>query len=266
MGFKKRENTSWQKVSGWYNKLVSDKGHYYHQHIVTPGVLKLLDLKPDSALLDLACGQGVLERHIPAPINYQGIDISRNLIESAQKMTKNSNHRFAVGDVTKTLPINKKDFTHACIILAMQNIEKAELVLSNLKNYLQPKSILVIVLNHPCFRIPRQSSWGIDEGNKLQYRRINRYLSSLKIPINMHPGEGSSPVTWSFHNPFSYYSKILHDNKFKIDLIEEWASDKESAGRAARMENRGRAEFPLFLAIKAVYRYGEISSGLLPGF
>lgn len=246
-------NTSWQNVSGWYNKLVDTRGHYFHQHTVLPGILKLLNLQKNSSLLDLACGQGVLERQIPSNVIYQGVDISRNLIESAKKQTKNPQHRFTVGDITQTLPVNKRDFSHAAIVLALQNIERADLVLANTKNYLKQGAILVIVLNHPCFRIPRQSSWGIDETNRLQYRRINRYMSGLKIPINTHPGEKNTSVTWSFHGPLSYYSRILHENKFYIDLLEEWVSDKESEGKAAKMENRGRMEFPLFLAIKATY-------------
>lgn len=245
------KNTSWQPVNKWYNKLVGVKGQYFHQHIIIPSTLKLLDLKQNSTLLDLACGQGVLARHIPKSVSYQGIDIAKGLIETAVKLNKNPLHKFAVGDVTKTLPINKYDFTHAVIILALQNIENPALVIKNLKNYLKNQGELVIILNHPCFRIPRQSSWEVDKESKLQYRRINRYLTPLKIPVNMHPGQSNSPLTWSFHQPISYYSKILRDNNFYIDLIEEWTSNKKSEGQAARMENRGRSEFPLFMAIKA---------------
>jgi len=36
-----------------------------------------------------------------------------------------------------------------------------------------------------------------------------------------------------------------------IEKIEEWASDKDSVGKAAKMENRARAEIPLFMAIQA---------------
>ncbi len=250
---KSRTNTSWQGVSGWYNKLVDDKGDYYHQHVVIPRVLKLLNLKADSSLLDLACGQGVLERHLLPKIIYQGVDIAGSLIRAAQARCKNPQHRFTVGDITKLLPINKKDFSHACLILSLQNIERADLVLANAKNYLKKGGRLVIVLNHPCFRIPRQSSWVIDETNKLQSRKINLYMTPLKIPITTHPGQTNSSLTWSFHQPIPYYSQILSGNSFLIEKIEELVSDKESSGRFAKMENRGRKEFPLFLAIKAVY-------------
>jgi hypothetical protein len=33
--------------------------------------------------------------------------------------------------------------------------------------------------------------------------------------------------------------------------MEEWCSDKKSEGAAARMEDRARKEFPLFLTILA---------------
>jgi hypothetical protein len=67
----------------------------------------------------------------------------------------------------------------------------------------------------------------------------------------MHPGQRNSSITWSFHNPLSFYANILKINNFAIEEIEEWSSDKISLGRTGRMENRARNEIPLFMAIKA---------------
>ncbi|MFA6361655.1 MAG: SAM-dependent methyltransferase, partial [Candidatus Shapirobacteria bacterium] len=58
------ENSSWQKVSKWYNQSVGDEGHYYHQHVIMPNLKRILNLKDNESLLDLACGQGVLERNM----------------------------------------------------------------------------------------------------------------------------------------------------------------------------------------------------------
>lgn len=244
-------DTSWQKVSGWYKNLVKEKGHYFHEHLVIPKSLSLLSLDSASSILDLGCGEGVLARNIPKNIYYQGVDIAASLIAYAKKNDHNPLHKYAVGNVTRPLPIAKKDFTHAVFILALQNISEPFLALKNAASYLKKGGKLLIVLNHPYFRIPRQTSWGIDEKNKTQYRRIDRYLTPLKIPINMHPGEKESPVTWSFHFPLSDYSKFLYDSGLVIEKIEEWTSDKISVGKAAKMENRSREEFPLFLAILA---------------
>ncbi len=243
-------DTSWHKVGNWYNKSVGDRGHYYHEHVVLPGVMKLLDMKAGDSVLDLACGQGVLANRLAKDAKYVGIDAAASLISFAKKQDHNPNHTFIVGDVTEPLSVSQT-FTKAAIVLAIQNIEKPALAIKNVATHLEKNGSLVIVLNHPAFRIPRQSSWETDEQNKLQYRRVNRYLSPLKIPITMHPGQNAGPVTWSFHEPISAYTKMLVENGFAITAMEEWTSDRESEGKAAKSENRARSEFPLFLAIRA---------------
>jgi ubiquinone/menaquinone biosynthesis C-methylase UbiE len=244
-------------VAPWYSRVTEQgQGHYYHQHVVIPGVLRLLDLnaysiKHKANLLDLACGNGVLANAIPKNVEYTGIDIAPSLIKEAQKLDHNPKHKYLVFDVTKPLPISEK-FDAATIILALQNIPDPLAVLKNVSEHLSTGSSLVIVLNHPAFRIPRQSSWEIDETRKIQYRRIDKYMSPMAIPINMNPSDRNSQKTVSYHFPISDYSKMLQEAGFTIDLIEEWTSDKESEGRFKKMENRSRAEFPLFLALKAV--------------
>jgi SAM-dependent methyltransferase len=243
-----KETTSWENVHRWYDDLVGPTGHYYHEHVVLPNSLKLLQLQENSSLLDLGCGQGILARKIPKQVGYTGLDISSKLIQAAKSYSK---HPFIVHDITKPFPIpSEQKFSHAACLLAIQNIEAPENVFRNVAPYLLPKSKLLLVMNHPSFRIPRQSNWGFDEAAKLQYRKINCYMSPQKIPIQMNPGK-SQEVTWSFHYPLSSYSDWLRKNGFYIEKIEEWCSDKQSTGKAARWENRARKEFPLFLAILA---------------
>ncbi len=245
-----KSDSSWESVEKWYGALVGKEGHYYHKNVILPRLIPLLNLKSDSTLLDLACGQGILARHIPKEIAYQGIDLSPSLIQEAKKGAQ-KNRLFSVGDICKPLPIKGALFSHATILLALQNVSHPEKALENAAKHLKPGGTLVMVLNHPCFRIPRQSHWGIDEEKKIQYRRLDRYLTPLKIPIQAHPSQrGKSPTTLSFHRSLSEYSRYLAEAGFAISLLEEWTSDKKSTGRAAKMENRARAEFPLFLAFK----------------
>lgn len=219
-----KNDTSWHKIGAWDNS-------YIENHIVGPRVLRLLNLKSNDSLLDLGSGTGWLGRKLPKGVRYLGLDLVNGQ------------------DVTKPLAITET-FSHATIILALQNMESPEGAIKNAAEHLKEHGKLVVVLNHPAFRIPRQSSWGIDEGSKIQYRRENIYMSALKIPITMHPGEQKSAMTWSFHLPISAYAKILTDNGFVIETLEEWTSDRTSAGKAGKMENRARAEFPLFLALR----------------
>jgi ubiquinone/menaquinone biosynthesis C-methylase UbiE len=83
--------TSWEKVGDWYNQTVGDKGSYYHQQVILPNLIRLLELKKNSKLLDLACGQGVLARAIFADVEYLGLDLAANLIDQARNWTKTPN-------------------------------------------------------------------------------------------------------------------------------------------------------------------------------
>jgi ubiquinone/menaquinone biosynthesis C-methylase UbiE len=245
--------TSWESVGKWYHGLVGEEGHYYHRHIIMPGVIKLLE--HPTRLLDLACGNGILTRYLSDQVSYLGIDSSTSLIKAAKKDDANPLHTYIIGDITKPLNVPYHDFSHATLILAAQNIEYPYHAFQKAQRHLLSQGKLVIVLNHPCFRIPRQSSWGVDTERKIHYRRIDRYLTSMKIPISAHPSQGQqSSQTLSFHHPLSAYSQWLYEAGFTIELMEEWTSDKTSTGKAAAMENRSRQEIPLFLAIRAVKR------------
>ena len=160
-------------------------------------------------------------------------------------------HQYKVQDITKPFNLNKT-FSHLICILAFQNLEFPAEMIKNASLHMTSKSTLLLVLNHPVFRIPRLTSWGIDPKSKTQFRRVDKYMSPIEIPILTNPGKGErSEETWSFHYPISAYSEMLFDNGFVIQKIEEWVSDKKSYGGAAQMENKSRAEFPMFMAILA---------------
>lgn len=252
MNKRQNRNTSWQKVSRWYNESLGQTGDYFHRKIVVPKVILMMNLKPGDSVLDLGCGQGILARYLSKNMDYYGIDLSAGLLSFARNHDKNEKHQYFRADIAKELNLRNRQFSHAAIVLALQNVNQPQMVIGNASKYLQTTGRLAIVINHPCFRIPRQSSWQIDERSKLQYRRINRYLSPLKIPINMQPSKGFKGImTWSFHFPLSQLSGWLQQSGFLIEKIEEWVSDKVSVGEARKMENLARQEFPMFLAVLA---------------
>lgn len=249
---KKKNDTSWENVHSWYKNSVGDKGQHYHQKVILPRLANCMAKHGVRSLLDLGCGSGVLERHLQKGIRYCGVDLSRSLVAEAKKRAKSKEHQFMTADITKPLTIEADEFDAASIVLALQNLEKPAEAFANAHQHLGAGGRLYLVINHPCFRIPRQSFWHLNPEKKSRARCIERYMSSMKIPIKAHPSQGEeSPVTWSFHHPLSSYFDWLQQKGFYIESLEEWCSDKQSQGKYAKGENRSRAEIPLFMFIVA---------------
>ncbi|MFH1709851.1 MAG: methyltransferase domain-containing protein [bacterium] len=249
-----RQDTSWDKVAGWYDKHVCEASDH-HRDVIIPETLKLLDPKAGEKILDVGCGQGALCRELARDgVQAVGIDASKKLIDLAKKRSgEKYNIHYRVADAGKLDGIQDGTFDAACSVLAVQNMDNLEAAAKEMSRVVKSGGRLLWVLNHPCFRIPRQSGWGFDEKRKLQYRRVDRYMTEIKIPIQMHPGAAPGVHTWTFHKPLSAYFYQLNSFGFVVTKLEEWVSQRKSKpGGKARAENMARAEIPLFLAILAV--------------
>lgn len=245
-----KQDTSWNKIGKWYTNIVGEKGHYYHRQVIIPNVKRLMNLKKGDTIIDLACGQGILSRYIPDDIDYLGIDSARYLIEEARKSDNNPKHHYGIADISQEMPF-KEDYNWVTIILALQNVKSPFKVIRNAAKLLKKNGRLLIVLNHPAFRIPKHSSWTVEP--TIQQRKIDSYMSPMQIPIDSSPyDKRDNKISWSFHYPISAFSEMLYDNGFLIEKLEEWVSDKKSTGAKAQVEDKARREFPLFLAILAV--------------
>lgn len=254
--------TAWSDVADWYDQLVGESGSDYHQHVVLPGVIKLLKPQPDQHVLDVACGQGVLTRLLALRgVRVTGLDASRPLIASARdyarKLPADQQKLldYQVLDASKEFAsfLTPASFDSAVCVLAIQNIHPIQPLCQSVCACLKPGGHFVIVMMHPHFRGPKETRWGWDETTGTQYRRVDRYLIPRKAPIITHPGKKDSTYTWSFHKPLEAYIKALRNAGLLIDLIEEWPSHRTSQpGPRQAAENLARKEIPLFMAIRAI--------------
>lgn len=246
--------TPWDRASLWYDTLVGQLGSEYQQAVVIPGTLRLLSVKKGEKVLDLACGQGVLSRALhQRGATVTSVDLSEQLIQIARRRSP-KDIRFLVADAARLAPLESGEFDAVACVLALQNMAAPELALKAAARALRTAGRLVAVVMHPAFRIPQQSRWGWDEQRQLLFRQVDRYLSPLKVPIDVRPFRApGSAQTWTYHRPLQDYVKAMADAGLLIDALEEWPSHKTSQpGPVAAAENRARQEFPLFLALRAI--------------
>ncbi|MBI5306461.1 class I SAM-dependent methyltransferase [Candidatus Wolfebacteria bacterium] len=247
-----QSKTSWGKVANWYDNLLKEEGTY-QKDLILPNSLRLLDIKKGETIFDLACGQGFFTREFfKKGARVIGADISKELIAIAEKNSPKG-IKFAVAPADNLNFLSAKSVDKITAIMALQNIEDVAGVFKECYRVLKPGGKLFMVMSHPAFRIPKESSWGYDEKDKIQYRRVNSYLSESKNKIQMHPGDRPWEHTISFHRPLQFYFKILNKNKFCVSRLEEWNSNKKSqSGPRAEAEDKSRKEIPLFIFMEAV--------------
>lgn len=244
-----KNKTSWGKVAKWYDNHLEDSDSY-HAKVISPNLLRIVDLKAEEALLELGCGQGYfIDKFGPFSDNLVGVDIGKELIKIAKE--KGIKADFFVGNAEDQEILKGKTFDVITIVLALQNMKNLGSVVKNVSRLLKENGRVVLVLNHPAFRIPQKSDWGFDSEKKVQYRRVDSYMSECEITIDMNPGsKNSKEFTKSYHRPMQVYSKAFSKEGFAISKIEEWISHKESQNGPRKVqEDIARKEIPMFMCL-----------------
>ncbi|MBI2013866.1 MAG: methyltransferase domain-containing protein [Candidatus Colwellbacteria bacterium] len=246
------KQTSWGKFASWYDDLLGGEDTY-QKAVILPNLMRAMGIAQRDVVLDLACGQGFFAQEFnKAGATVVGADISSELISLArEKSSKDIEFHVAPADNLKFL--KNQSIDKVAIILAIQNIENIAGMLKECARVLGPEGSIFIVMNHPAFRIPKKSSWGWDNENNIQYRRIDEYMTDSKVKMQMHPGERPKETTISFHRSLQVYFKAIRNAGFMVAELEEWISHKVSEpGPRSKAEDRARKEFPIFMMIKAI--------------
>ena len=267
---KNNSKTDWGDVANWYDGLIKDNDSYQTK-VILPNLVRILGGEKEiknKSILDLACGSGFFSNILSeAGANIVGVDLGNDLIKIAKDSSERQNLKnvkYFVGnaenftnisDIKNLIKEEKNRFDFVICILAIQNINKVDLVLKEIKKVLNKNGKVIFIINHPSFRIPKFSDWYFDEKKNTQNRTVAKYMSEIKSEIDMNPGERNvkkKNYTISFHRPLQYYTKLFANNGFVISKIEEWISHKESEKGSKRKteEDVARHEIPMFMCIE----------------
>lgn len=282
------QNTSWGGVADWYDDYLKNPDSY-QKAVILPNLLRILNPRHGETVLDIACGQGFFSEEISkSGTNIIGCDVSSELVSKAQSrfdQKKIKNAKFFVNSADDLKDVQTSSVDNAICILASQNIKELDKMFAECKRVLKrPKpqnkvalSIktgadirdlsdtkggrLILVLNHPAFRVPQSSDWHFDDQEKKQGRVVYQYMSEGMIKIDMNPSvqvnkygkNGDKKIyTISYHRPLQVFIKWLSKNGFAVTRLEEWISHKKSQeGPRAKAEDNARKEIPMFMCIEA---------------
>ena len=251
------KDRGWDPVAAWYDKLVGEAGSDYHQNVILPAALRILDPQPGASVIDICCGQGVLVKPLlEAKIaKFTGVDASPRLIESAKfRHAADPRVSLIVVDACEPGPWADGKYDAATCIMAVHDVPDMVGLFTNLAKSLKPAGRAVMVFMHPCFRIPRKTHWGWDADQKIQYRRLDSYATPLEIPITTHPGKGTGEQTYFHHRPLADLLTAMGKGGLAVTACEELYSHRRSqaTGPFSKAEHVAAGEFPMFIALKAV--------------
>jgi ubiquinone/menaquinone biosynthesis C-methylase UbiE len=248
-----KQSTSWGKVAKWYDELLDGEDTYQEQ-VIKPNLLRILNVQKDEEILDVGCGQGFFAREIAKlGAKVVGIDIGSELIKIAKEKsgTKETYLTLPAEDMKS---LQDKRFNAEICILALQNIKDLNKAVSEMSRVVKIGGRVILVLNHPTFRIPTASFWDFDEKQNVQFRRIDKYLSEITQEVDMTQGIADvkkKKFTYSYHRPLQLYFKTFAKNNFAVTRLEEWVSHKTSdKGSRKKAEDLARKEIPLFMCLE----------------
>jgi len=214
---------------------MGDEGNDFFNLLCWPVLASFLDPQPDSAILDIACGNGLTSRRLAAlGVNVTAFDFSANLIELAKQRSggyasRITYHVMDATDESQLLSLGERKFDSALSNMALFDMPEIEPLFKALSKLLKPDGIFAFSLMHPAFNNP-SSTHLAEEWDDGQIQ--TRYAVKVSRYINQFQSQGLAlrnqlkPQLY-FHRPLKDYLNVAFQNGFVLDGFDERAFPPE---------------------------------------
>ena len=225
---------AWDANAEHWDARMGDDGNDFFNLLCWPVLASFLDPQPDSAILDIACGNGLTSRRLAAlGAKVTAFDFSANLIKKA-KARPNSDSRISyhvmdATDESQLLSLGERKFDSALSNMALFDMPEIEPLFKALSKLLKPNGVFAFSLMHPAFNNPSVThlaeEW--DDG-QIQTRyavKVPRYINQFQsagLALRNQP----KPQLY-FHRPIKDYLNIAFQNGFILDGFDERAFPPE---------------------------------------
>ena len=151
----------WETNAKFWDEQMGNESNFFHCDLVRPYTEKLLELKEDDLVLDIACGNGNFSAYMANKnINVVAFDYSSTMIDLAIKRRTDVLDKvsFNVCDATNyeqlmTLKQNRP-FNKAVANMAIMDISDIKPLFKAVYDMLEVGGSFVFATHHPCFTYP----------------------------------------------------------------------------------------------------------------
>jgi 2-polyprenyl-3-methyl-5-hydroxy-6-metoxy-1,4-benzoquinol methylase len=221
----------WDRNAAFWNKSMGE-GNRFHRLLVAPMMESLLAVRRDQRILDLACGQGYFSmRLIELGATVVALDISRGMLELAEKRLKDFSHRirFAAVDVTDRAALadlaHSGPFDKVVANMALMDVPYLEPMAEVLPTLITPWASFVISVLHPCFNMNLGCRLGAEEEDRdgtitlERYVRVSRYITPYAVKYTGIIGQPAPH--YYFHRPLVELLRPFLSNGWVLDGLQE---------------------------------------------
>lgn len=236
------EHAPYDAIAAWYDGMV-ESGSLPHS-VALDAIDDLIgDRLEGWDLCGLACGQGVITRHLAQRgARVTGIDVSARLLEIARRVEVTYGDGITyVEDDARTLATQPDArFDGVVCNLALMDISDLTAVYGAVGRVLRPAGWFLISVTHPCFE-PPHAEWLTDESGRSR-RVVGGYFSEGFWRSTYR--EGVRGKVGAYHRTLSTYLNGLIDTGFAIEHLTE-----PTGTGPARDIRPGAGEVPWLLVV-----------------
>jgi 2-polyprenyl-3-methyl-5-hydroxy-6-metoxy-1,4-benzoquinol methylase len=249
----------WDLKAEFWDELHGEGGNLFHQRLVSPSVERLLALQHGEQVLDVACGSGVMARHLASlGAKVTAVDFSAALIERAKLRDQPAGEpiRYHVVDATDEaalIAFGAGIFDAVVCTMAMMDMPVIAPLFRAVRRLLTENGRFVFVTSHPAFNSnnPTFAAELSDKDGKLVTERHLKTMAYLNIPPVKGTGAPNEPA------PHYYYHRPLHEllapgfaAGLVLDALEEPAFDQDDAVQERPLSLLNYWQFPPVLAAR----------------
>jgi len=219
---------AWDANAEVWDSRMGDEGNDFFNILCWPILASFLDVQPDSAILDIACGNGLTSRRLAAlGARVTAFDFSANVIEKARTRPnpdlRITYHVTDATDEVQLLSLGEHKFDSALSNMALFDMPEIEPLFKALSKLLKPNSVFAFSLMHPAFNNPSVAlmaeEWDDGQIHTRYAVKVPRYMTQFQSSGNALRNQPKPQLY--FHRPIKDYLNLAFQNGFVLDGFDE---------------------------------------------
>lgn len=249
----------WNQNAAYWDEYMGPEGNTFHRHLVSPAAERLLGIRPDEEVLEVACGAGLFARRLgELGARVLATDFSEVFIERARIRCRDFADKIELRvldatDESSLRALGNNRFDAVVSNMALMDIADIRPLADSLPHLLKPSGRFVFTTCHPCFNhsgatrvAEEQDAAGTTE---VTYSvRVSRYLG---LSVDKGTGiPGQQVAHYYFDRPLHRLLAPFFAAGLVLDGLEEPAFDESVPSREQTRWGGNFHEIPPVLAVR----------------